>query len=130
MAENKNKTKKPIFLTIWLIVMLLFALALTVDSLTYLPMIRLTKSYISLIGIVAGFVQIWAIIQLLRWKRIGVTLLLASAIVIMLVTAINEFRIVSNISQIIVSMLMVLVVNIIMLGILYLAIKPFWKKFR
>ena len=122
--------KRPTFLTIWLIIMLLLSIALTIDSLTYLPMIRLTKSYISLIGILAGFVQIWALIELLRWKKIGVTRLLSSAIAIMLVTGINEFRIVSNVSQIIISMLMVLVVNILILGVLYLAIKPVWKEFK
>ncbi len=122
--------KRPKFLTIWLIVILLFSIALTADSLTYLPMIRLTKNYISLLGIVAGFVQVWSVIQLLRWKKIGVTLLLSSAIVIFLVTGFNEFQIVSNVNQIIISMLMVLVVNIVMLGILYLAIRPVWKNFK
>ncbi len=110
--------------------MLLFSIALTVDSLTYLPMIRLTKNYVSLIGIVAGFVQIWAVVQLLRWRKIGVWLLLSSAIVIMFVTAINEFYLISNVGQILVSMLMVLVVNIVMFGILYLAIRPVWKNFK
>jgi hypothetical protein len=122
--------KRSKFLTIWLIVMLLFSIALTVDSLTYLPMISLTKDYISLIGIVAGFVQIWSVVQLLRWKKMGITFLLSSAIVIMLVTAINEFYLVSKMSQIIVSLLAVLVVNIIMFGILYLAIRPVWKNFK
>jgi hypothetical protein len=122
--------KRPTFLTIWLNVMLLFSIALTVDSLTYLPMIRLTKNYVSLIGIVAGFVQIWAVVQLLRWRKIGVWLLLSSAIVIMFVTAINEFYLISNVGQILVSMLMVLVVNIVMFGILYLAIRPVWKNFK
>jgi hypothetical protein len=122
--------KKPPFLKIWLIVMLLLSTAITIDSLTYLPMIRLTKNYISLVGIVAGFVQIWAVVQLLRWKRIGVTLFISTAVVIFLVTGINEFNVISNLSQIIVSMLVVLVVNIILLGILYLAIKPVWKNFK
>jgi|SRR5579871_1476391 len=122
--------KKPIFLTIWLLLMLLFSVAITVDSLTYLPMIRLTKSYISLFGIVAGFVQIWAIIQLLRWKKIGVTLLLSSAVVIFLITGINEFNIVSNVNKIIISMLAVLVVNVAMFGILYLAIRSVWKNYK
>src|SRR5579862_7157644 len=110
--------KRPIFLTIWLIILLLFATVFTVDSLTYLPFIRLTKDYISLIGIVAGFVQIWAILQLLRWRKVGITLLLSSAVVIMLVTAINEFYLGSTVNQIIVSILAVLVVNILMFGIL------------
>jgi hypothetical protein len=122
--------KRPKFLTIWLIVMLLLSVALAVDSLTYLPMIRLTKNFIALIGIAAGFLQIFAIIQLLRWKKRGFPFLLSSAIIIMLVTAINEFYIVSNVSQIIASMLMVLLVNIIMLGILYLVIRPVWKNFK
>lgn len=122
--------KRPIFLTIWLIVMLLLSVALTFDSLTYLPMIRLTKNYISLVGIIAGFVQIYAIAQLLRWKKIGFTLLISSAIVIMLITAINEFNVVSNVSQILISMLIVLAVNIIMIGILYLAIRPVWNNFK
>lgn len=122
--------KRPKFLTIWLIVMLLLSVALTVDSLTYLPMIRLTKNYISLIGIAAGFLQIFAVVQLLRWRKRGVPFLLSSAIVIFLITGINEFYIVSNISQIIISMSMVLLVNVIMFGILYLAIKPVWKNFK
>lgn len=122
--------KRSKFLTIWLMLMLLFSVALAADSLTYLPMIRLTKNYISLIGIAAGFVQIWAVIQLLRWRKIGAPLLLFSAIVIFLVTGINEFGVVSNVNQIIISMIMVLVVNLIMLGILYLAIRPVWKNFR
>jgi hypothetical protein len=75
-------------------------------------------------------VQIYAVVQLLRWQKIGVTLLLSSAIVIMLVTAVNEFYLVSKINQIIVSLLAVLVVNIIMFGILYLAIRPVWKNFK
>lgn len=110
--------------------MLLLSVALTFDSLTYLPMIRLTKNYISLVGIIAGFVQIYAIAQLLRWKKIGFTLLISSAIVIMLITAINEFNVVSNVSQILISMLIVLAVNIIMIGILYLAIRPVWNNFK
>ncbi len=110
--------------------MLLFSVALSVDSLTYLSMILLTKNYISLIGIVAGFVQIFAVVQLLRGKKIGVTILLSSAIVVFLVTGINEFYIVPNVNQIIISMVMVLLVNIVMLGILYLAIKPNWKNFK
>lgn len=122
--------KRPIFLTVWLIVMFFLSVALAVDSLTYLSMIRLTKNYISLIGIIAGFMQIWALIELLRWKKTGVPLLVSSAIVIMLVTAFNEFLIVSNVSQIIISMLAVLVVNIIMLGILYMAMRPVWKNFK
>lgn len=122
--------KRPKFLTIWLILMLIFSVGITLDSLTYLPFIFLTKSYVSLFGIVAGFVQIWAVIQLLRWKKIGATLLLSSAVVVFLITAINEFRVVSKVSQVIESLLMVLVVNIIMLGILYLAIKPVWKNFK
>src|SRR5690242_18111633 len=103
--------KRPMFLTIWLILMLLFSIALTVDSFTYLPMIRLTKNYMSLIGIVAGFVQVYAVIQLFRWKKIGVTLLLSSTVVIFLVTAINEFSVVSKVSQVIESLSIVLVVN-------------------
>ena len=122
--------KRPKFLTIWLVLLFLLSVALTADSLTYLPMIRLTKNYVSLIGIIAGFVQIYAVVQLLRWKKEGVTLLISSVIVMMFVTAINEFYLVSNINQILISMLMVLVVNIIMFGILYLAIKPAWKQFK
>ncbi|HEX8965650.1 MAG TPA: hypothetical protein VF820_04440 [Patescibacteria group bacterium] len=122
--------KRPIFLTIWLAILLLFSVALTVDSLTYIPFIFLTKSYVSLIGIVAGFVQIWAVVQLFRWKKVGASLLLSSMIIIFFVTAINEFNIISNVNQIIISLLMVLVVNIFMLGILYLAIKSVWKNFR
>lgn len=122
--------KRPMLLTIWLVVMLLLSVAIALDSLTYLHFIFLTKSYISLFGIVAGFVQIWALIQLLRWRKVGVTLLLSSAVVVFLITGINEFYIVSNINQIIVSMLAVLVVNIITLGILYLAIRPVWKNFK
>lgn len=110
--------------------MLIFSVGITIDSLTYLPLIHLTKNYISLIGIVAGFVQIWAVVQLLRWKKIGVTLFISTAVVIALITGINEFNVVSNISQIIVSMLVVGVVNIIILGILYLAIRPVWKNFK
>lgn len=122
--------KRPKFLTIWLCLLLLFAVALTFDSLTYIPFIRLTKDYISLIGIVAGFMQIYAVIQLLRWKKIGVTLLLSSAVVIMLVTGVNEFYLVSKVNQIIISMFFVLIVNIIMFGILYLAMRPAWKNFK
>jgi len=122
--------KRPIFLTIWLVLMLLFSVGITLDSLTYLSMMLLTKNYVSLFGIVAGFVQIWAVVRLLRWKKTGVPLLVSSAIVIFLVTGINEFNVVPNVSQIIASMLVVLVVNIIMFGILYLAIRPVWKNFE
>ena len=122
--------KRPIFLTIWLVILLLFSVALTIDSLTYLSFIFLTKSYVSLLGIVAGFVQIWAVVELFRWKKRGIIFFLSSAIVIFIVTAINEFAIVSKINQIIVSLLLVLLVNIIMLGILYLAIRPVWKNFK
>ena len=122
--------KRPKFLTVWLIVLLLLSVALTIDSITYLHFIFLTKTYVSLFGIIAGFVQIWAVVQLLRWKKIGIPLLISSAIVIFLVTAVNEFSIVSNISLIIESLFMVLVVNIIILGILYVAIRPVWKNFK
>ncbi len=122
--------KRPRFLTIWLILMLLFSFGIAADSLTYLHFIFLTKNYVSLFGIVAGFVQIWAVIQLLRWEKKGVPLLISSAIVVFLITGINEFSIVSNVSQVIESLLIVLVVNIIMLGILYLAIRPVWKNFK
>lgn len=122
--------KRPKFLTIWLIILLLFSVAITSDSLTYLPFIFLTKDFISLIGIIAGFMQIFAVVQLLRWKKIGVTLFISSAIVVFLVTAINEFNIVSKVNQVIISLLAVLIVNIIMLGILYLAMRPVWKKFK
>ncbi len=122
--------KRPIFLTIWLVVMLLLSLAMTIDSLTYLHFIFLTKSYFSLFGIAAGFVEVWSIIQLLRWKKTGVTLYISSAIVILLVTAINELNIVSNVNQMVISLLMVLIVNLIVLGILYLAIRPAWKSFK
>lgn len=122
--------KRPIFLTIWLVILLLFSVAITADSLTYLPFIFLTKNYISLIGIIAGFVQIWAVVWLLRWKKIGVTLFISAAIIVFLITAINEFTIVSKVSQIVVSLLAVLVVNIIMLGILYMTIRPVWKNFK
>lgn len=122
--------KRPLFLTTWLIVLFLFSAALTIDSLTYLPFIFLTKSYISFVGIIAGFVQIWAIIQLFRWKKIGITLLVLSMAGIFLATAVNEFAIVTNRSQLIISLLIVLVVNLIMLGILYLAVRPVWKNFK
>lgn len=122
--------KRPTLLTIWLIVMTILSVCITSDSLTYFPFILLTKNYISLFGIVAGFVQIWALIQLFRWKKIGFPLLISSAIVIFLITGVNEFNIVSNISKIVVSMLVVLVVDIIILGILYLAVRPVWKNFK
>jgi hypothetical protein len=122
--------KRPKFLTIWLIVMLLLSVGITIDSLTYLPFIFLTKSYLSLVGIVAGFVQIWAIIQLLRWKKIGVKLLISSMAVVFLITAIDQPNVVSSISQAIISMILVLAINVILLGILYLAIKPVWKNFK
>ncbi|MCL4338472.1 hypothetical protein M1271_02190 [Patescibacteria group bacterium] len=122
--------KRPKFLTIWLILLLIFSVAITIDSLTYLSFILLTKNYISLVGIIAGFVQIWAVVQLLRWKKIGVTLFISSAIAVFMITAINEFNIVSKVNQIIVSLLAVLVVNIVILGILYLAIRPVWKNFK
>lgn len=122
--------KRPKFLTIWLILMLLFSVGITAGSLTYLPFIFLTKSYISLIGIIAGFVQIWSLVQLLRWKKIGIKLLISSMVIVFLITAINEFYVVSNVSQIIISLLIVLTVNIVMLGILYLAIRSVWKNFR
>src|SRR5579872_2106991 len=88
LGNHKNNMKRPKFLTIWLIVLFLFSVALTVDSLTYLSFIFLTKSYVSLLGIAAGLVQIWAVIQLLRWKKIEIMLLLSSAVIIFLVTAI------------------------------------------
>ena len=110
--------------------MLLFSVVITADSLTYLPLIFHTKNYISLIGIVAGFLQIWAVIQILRWRKIGFTLFISSAVVVFFITAINEFNTVPKIDQIITSLLAVLVVNIIILGILYLAIKPVWKNFK
>ena len=122
--------KRSKFLTIWLFVMLLLSVAITIDSLTYLSFIFHTKSYISLLGIIAGFVQIWALVQLFRWKKVAITLYVSSAIVIFLVTAINEFAIVSKVNQIIVSLSLVLLLNIIMLGILYFAIKPAWKNFK
>lgn len=122
--------KRPKFLTIWLILMLIFSAGIAIDSLTYLPFIFLTKNYISLFGIIAGFVQILAVVQLLRWKKVGVTFLLSSAVVVFFITAINEFSAVSNISKVIESLLIVLVVNVIMFGILYLAIKPVWKNFK
>ena len=122
--------KRPIFLTIWLVIMLLFSIALTVDSLTYLPMIRHTKNYVSLVGIAAGFLQLFAVVQLLRWRKRGVPLLVSSAVIIFLITGINEFYIISNVSLIIMSMSIVLLVNGVMLGVLYLAIRPVWKYFR
>lgn len=121
---------RPKFLTVWLIILLLFSVAITIDSLTYLRFIFLTKDYISLVGIVAGFVQIWSVVQLLRWKKIGVTFLISSAIVVFLTTAINEISIVPKVNQVIVSLLAVLVVNIVMLGILTLAIRPVWINFK
>ena len=122
--------KRPIFLTIWLVIMLLFSIALTVDSLTYLPMIRHTKNYVSLVGIAAGFLQLFAVVQLLRWRKRGAPLLVSSAVIIFLITGINEFYIISNVSLIIMSMSIVLLVNGVMLGVLYLAIRPVWKYFR
>lgn len=122
--------KRPIFLTIWLVIMLLFSIALTVDSLTYLPMIRHTKNYVSLVGIAAGFLQLFAVVQLLRWRKRGAPLLVSSAVIIFLITGINEFYIISNIGLIIMSMSIVLLVNGVMLGVLYLAIRPVWKYFR
>lgn len=122
--------KRSKFLTIWLSVMLLLSVSITIDSVTYLPFIFHAKSYISLLGIITGFVQIWALVQLFRWKKVAITLYVSSAIVIFLVTAINEFAITSKTAQIIISLSLVLLVNIIMLGILYLAIRPVWKNFK
>ncbi|HEX7041964.1 MAG TPA: hypothetical protein VF189_01830 [Patescibacteria group bacterium] len=122
--------KRPKFLTAWLVLMLIFSVGITVDSLTYLPFIFLTKSYVSLVGIIAGFMQVWAMIQLLRWKKIGIRLLISSMVIVFLVTAINEFYLLSNVGQIIVSLLIVLAVNIFMLGILYLSIRPVWENFK
>ena len=99
------------------------------DSLTYIHFIFLTKSYVSLLGIPAGFVEIWGIVQLFRWKKIGIKLLIGAMAVVFLVTAIDQPNVVSSISQAIVSMVIVLAVNLVLLGILYLAIKPVWKKF-
>lgn len=122
--------KRPIFLTIWLVIMLLLSVAMTVDSLTYIRFILLTKSYLSFIGIIAGFVEIFAFIQLLRWKKVGVNLLVSSMAAVFMVTAIDQPYVVSKLSQAIVSMLIVLAINLILLGILYLAIKPVWKNFK
>ncbi|HVZ12476.1 MAG TPA: hypothetical protein VG965_05585 [Patescibacteria group bacterium] len=122
--------KRSLFLTTWLVLILLFSVAITIDSLTYLPIISLTKNYISIFGIAAGFVQIYAIVQLFMWKKIGVTLYLSSAVIIFLVTAINELNIISNIIIVSESLLFVLGVNVIVLGILYLAMRPVWKSFK
>ena len=48
----------------------------------------------------------------------------SSAVVVFLVTAISDITIVASVSKVIVSLLIVLVINIVMLEILYLAIKP------
>lgn len=122
--------KRPKVLTIWLILLLLTSVGMTIDSLTYLHFIFLTKSYISLVGIAAGFMQIYAVVQLLRWKKSGVVLYISSALLVFLVTAINEFAIVSKLNQIIISLIIVLAVNVITVGILFLAMRPVWKNFK
>ncbi len=122
--------KRPLFLTIWLVIMLLMSTAITIDSLTYLKFIFLTKSYLSLAGIVAGFVEIWAIIQLFRWKKIGAKLLVSAMAVVFTVTGIDQPNVVSSMSQAIISMSIVLAVNLVLLGILYLAIRPVWRNFK
>lgn len=122
--------KRPKVLTIWLILLLLTSVGMTIDSLTYLHFIFLTKSYISLVGIAAGFMQIYAVVQLLRWKKSGVVLYISSALLVFLVTAINEFAIVSKLNQIIISLITVLAVNVITVGILFLAMRPAWKNFK
>lgn len=122
--------KRPKVLTIWLILLLLTSVGMTIDSLTYLHFIFLTKSYISLVGIAAGFMQIYAVVQLLRWKKSGVVLYISSALLVFLVTAINEFAIVSKLNQIIISLITVLAVNVITVGILFLAMRPVWKNFK
>lgn len=124
------KMKRPKVLTIWLILLLLTSVGMTIDSLTYLHFIFLTKSYISLVGIAAGFMQIYAVVQLLRWKKSGVVLYISSALLVFLVTAINEFAIVSKLNQIIISLITVLAVNVITVGILFLAMRPAWKNFK
>lgn len=124
------KMKRPKVLTIWLILLLLTSVGMTIDSLTYLHFIFLTKSYISLVGIAAGFMQIYAVVQLLRWKKSGVVLYISSALLVFLVTAINEFAIVSKLNQIIISLITVLAVNVITVGILFLAMRPVWKNFK
>lgn len=122
--------KRPKVLTIWLILLLLTSVGMTIDSLTYLHFIFLTKSYISLVGIAAGFMQIYAVVQLLRWKKSGVVLYISSALLVFLVTAINEFAIVSKLNQLIISLITVLAVNVITVGILFLAMRPVWKNFK
>lgn len=122
--------KRPKVLTIWLILLLLTSVGMTIDSLTYLHFIFLTKSYISLVGIAAGFMQIYAVVQLLRWKKSGVVLYISSALLVFLVTAIDEFAIVSKLNQIIISLITVLAVNVITVGILFLAMRPVWKNFK
>lgn len=124
------KMKRPKVLTIWLILLLLTSVGMTIDSLTYLHFIFLTKSYISLVGIAAGFMQIYAVVQLLRWKKSGVVLYISSALLVFLVTAINEFAIVSKLNQLIISLITVLAVNVITVGILFLAMRPVWKNFK
>src|SRR5476651_2641748 len=122
--------KKTKFLTIWIILMLIFSVGITLDSLTYFPTIFLTKNIVQFIGVIANFVEIGALVQLLQWKKRGVTLLICSAVVGILVTGIDQPNVVTSVNQAIVNISAVLVFELIVLGILYLAIRPVWKKFK
>ena len=122
--------KRSKFLTTWLIVMLILSVAIALDSLTYLRTILLTKNYLQLLGIVAGLVQIWALILIFQWKKIGITLVLCTTIIGFIVTVIDQPTVFTNVHQEIINICVALTVDIILLGILYLAIKPMWKRFK
>lgn len=118
------KTKRPTFLTIWLILMTIgnagtfleytFGAAMLARTMPFLPSWGLPV--LSLFGLV----NIIAVVMLWMWKKIGFYMVVGSAI---LVAAINGTLLgVAGISG--------AVGAIIGLGILYLAMKPVWKSFK
>jgi len=110
--------------------MLAIAVGTTLYSLTYIPTILLIKNYLLLVGIAADFVGIWALVQILRWKKIGVALLIGSIVVSTLITAIDQPNAVASLNQAVINIAAAIVFSLVELGILYLLMRPVWGEFK
>lgn len=116
--------KRPMFLTIWLVIMTLGAIyslyTYTLGSANITKLLPNMPSWALTVFAILGFVNLLAVAMLWMWKKMGFYLVIGTAIV---VASLNGMLL--GVAGIFTS-----IFALVGVGILYLAMKPAWQNFK
>ena len=116
--------KRPMFLTIWLVLMTLSAVwsiySYTLGSENITKMLPNLPSWALIVFVLLGVVNLFAVIMLWMWKKMGFYISIGSAIIV------------SSLSGMILGGLGIAASIMAILGVvtLYFAMKPVWQNFK